>query len=173
MRKDIDIHSIDELANQTEVAYGTVQHGTTKESFHNAKEEPYTTMWASMSSSSSVFVRAIRGGVNRVLNQNYALLMEYPTAEYLALRPPCNLKLVGKFTTDGMDRSFGFALQKNHPLLNDINVALLHLQDDMTIARIYRKWWTGDCDITSGAVTSTLNYLILLPMTVLLAARVV
>ena len=50
MRRDIDIDSIEELANQTEVGYGTFNQGATQQAFIGAMVPLYRRMWAHMAS---------------------------------------------------------------------------------------------------------------------------
>ena len=105
----------------------------------------------------SPFVRDMSEGLKRVREEDFAMIVERPTGEYEANRPSCDLKIVGRFTTDSLPRSYAFAVPKRDPILNDINAAMLHLQEDMTVARLYRKWWPNRCTSGAGGATTAVT----------------
>lgn len=151
MREEIDINTIEELANHTDIVCGTIQGGSTQNAFRGATKAPYQRMWARMASmEESPFVYDLKEGLERVRHEAFALIVEIPIGEYLANHEPCDLKTVGRFTTDSFARSWAFGLPKRSPLMNDINSAMLNLQEEMAVGRLYRKWWNNECP-PSGA----------------------
>lgn len=80
-------------------------------------------------------------GVERVLRGNYAFFMESSTIEYLVDRD-CRLAQIGA-TLDS--KSYGFALPRGSPYTSHLSSAILQLQDNGTIQRLKKRWWTGHC----------------------------
>ena len=80
------IDSAEDLIKQTEIQYGSVDGGSTKEFFRNSKVPTYSRMWSFMVSwGNQVFVKDNQQGVQKVLNSKgkYAFLLESSVNEYL------------------------------------------------------------------------------------------
>lgn len=88
------IESAEDLASQSKIAYGTLESGSTMTFFRDSKMETYQKMWAFMKSQDNLFVKTYDEGVARVLEGNYAFLMESTMIEYMVQRD-CNLTQVG------------------------------------------------------------------------------
>ena len=68
------IESAEQLSRQTEIQYGALEGGSTKEFFRNSKVDTYQRMWNFMSSwGPSVFVKTNAEGVNKVFVLLYFL----------------------------------------------------------------------------------------------------
>ncbi|KAF7250795.1 Glutamate receptor 4, partial [Varanus komodoensis] len=92
------IESAEDLAKQTEIAYGTLDSGSTKEFFRRSKIAVYEKMWAYMSTTDpSVFARTTAEGVARVRKSKgkFAFLLESTMNEYIEQRKPCDTMKVG------------------------------------------------------------------------------
>lgn len=92
------IESAEDLAKQTEIQYGSVESGSTKEFFQTSKFPTYQRMWSFMNGyGSSVFVKNNFEGVNKVreMKGRYAFLLESSINEYLNEKKPCNTMKVG------------------------------------------------------------------------------
>uniref|UniRef100_A0A8C6VKV1 Glutamate receptor n=1 Tax=Naja naja TaxID=35670 RepID=A0A8C6VKV1_NAJNA len=92
------IESAEDLSKQTEIAYGTLDSGSTKEFFRRSKIQVFDKMWTYMKSAEpSVFVRTTAEGVNRVRKSKgkYAYLLESTMNEYIEQRKPCDTMKVG------------------------------------------------------------------------------
>ncbi|KAH0998441.1 hypothetical protein HUJ05_005818, partial [Dendroctonus ponderosae] len=90
------IESAQDLAEQTEIAYGTLEGGSTMTFFRDSKIGIYQKMWRFMESKkNTVFVKSYEEGINKVLQGNYAFLMESTMLDY-AVQRDCNLTQIGK-----------------------------------------------------------------------------
>lgn len=145
------IESVEDLAKQTEIAYGTIGSGTSKQFFKDSNNEIYQRMWAFMSSNPSVFVKSIREGVERVRNSKgkYAFLLESSSNIYLNNRKPCDTMMVGG-TLDS--KGFGIATPKGSAIRDTVTLAVLELKEEGSLHKLYQKWWCekGQCGFDSG-----------------------
>ncbi|KAL0280927.1 UNVERIFIED_CONTAM: hypothetical protein PYX00_002077 [Menopon gallinae] len=137
------IENAADLAEQTEISYGTLQGGSTMTFFRDSKIEIYQKMWKFMSTKKpSVFVASYEDGVKRVLNGNYAFLMESTMLDYVVQRD-CNLTQIGGLLDS---KGYGIATPKGSPWRDKISLAILELQEKGITQILYDKWWknTGD-----------------------------
>ena len=79
--------------------------------------------------------------------EKYAFIVECPTAKYIMQQAPCDLTTVGDVFAL---RSYGFALPKNSPYLEPLNLAVLKIMETGNIDALERKWWIekGQCQGT-------------------------
>ncbi|KAL8212104.1 UNVERIFIED_CONTAM: Glutamate receptor 1, partial [Gekko kuhli] len=92
------IESAEDLAKQTEISYGTLDAGSTKEFFRRSKIAVFEKMWTYMKSAEpSVFVPTTEEGMKRVRRSKgkYAYLLESTMNEYIEQRKPCDTMKVG------------------------------------------------------------------------------
>lgn len=160
------IESASDLAEQTEISYGTLEGGSTMTFFRvsfqcnglkftqvrlikycycskDSKIGIYQKMWRFMESKKpSVFVQSYEEGINRVLEGNYAFLMESTMLDY-AVQRDCNLTQIGGLLDS---KGYGIATPKGSPWRDKISLAILELQEKGVIQILYDKWWknTGD-----------------------------
>ncbi|CAH1778408.1 unnamed protein product [Owenia fusiformis] len=140
------IESADDLARQSEIAYGTVDSGSTKEFFKNSKLDIYKKMWTVMNTSSDVFVPNTQAGVDKVRKSKgkYAFLLESSMNDYHNQRKPCNTMIVGGNLDD---KGYGIATPLNSNLREKISLAVLQLREKGVLAKLQKKWWfdKGEC----------------------------
>ncbi|XP_052132388.1 glutamate receptor ionotropic, kainate 2 [Frankliniella occidentalis] len=137
------IENAADLADQTEISYGTLEGGSTMTFFRDSKIEIYQKMWRFMENKKpSVFVSTYEEGVKRVLQGNYAFLMESTMLDY-AVQRDCNLTQIGGLLDS---KGYGIATPKGSPWRDKISLAILELQEKGVIQMLYDKWWknTGD-----------------------------
>ncbi|KAH8272463.1 hypothetical protein KR044_005141, partial [Drosophila immigrans] len=137
------IESASDLADQTEISYGTLEGGSTMTFFRDSKIEIYQKMWRYMENrKSSVFVKTYEDGIKRVMDGNYAFLMESTMLDY-AVQRDCNLTQIGGLLDS---KGYGIATPKGSPWRDKISLAILELQEKGIIQILYDKWWknTGD-----------------------------
>uniref|UniRef100_A0A3B4ADA8 Glutamate receptor n=1 Tax=Periophthalmus magnuspinnatus TaxID=409849 RepID=A0A3B4ADA8_9GOBI len=110
------IESAEDLAKQTEIAYGTLDSGSTKEFFRRSKIAVYEKMWSYMKSAEpTVFTKTTAEGVARVRKSKgkYAFLLESTMNEYTEQRKPCDtMKVGGNLDSKG----YGIATPKGSQL---------------------------------------------------------
>nr|XP_015817363.2 glutamate receptor 1 isoform X1 [Nothobranchius furzeri] len=141
------IESAEDLAKQTEIAYGTLDGGSTKEFFRRSKIAVFEKMWSYMRSAEpSVFVKSTNEGVIRVRKSKgkYAYLLESSMNEYIEQRKPCDtMKVGGNLDSKG----YGVATPKGSPLRIPVNLAVLKLNEQAILDKLKNKWWydKGEC----------------------------
>ncbi|XP_078142783.1 glutamate receptor 1-like [Centroberyx gerrardi] len=141
------IESAEDLAKQTEIAYGTLDGGSTKEFFRRSKIAVFEKMWSYMRSADpSVFVKNTPEGVIRVRKSKgkYAYLLESTMNEYIEQRKPCDtMKVGGNLDSKG----YGVATPKGSPLRIPVNLAVLKLNEQAVLDKLKNKWWydKGEC----------------------------
>ncbi|XP_022237656.1 glutamate receptor ionotropic, kainate 2-like isoform X1 [Limulus polyphemus] len=133
------IESVEDLAIQSKIAYGTLEGGSTMTFFRDSKIETYQKMWRFMENRPSVFVSSYEEGVERVLQGNYAFLMESTVLDYMVQRN-CNLTQVGGLLDS---KGYGIATPIGSPWRDKISLAILDLQEKGIIQMLYNKWWKG------------------------------
>ncbi|XP_071765720.1 glutamate receptor ionotropic, kainate 5 isoform X4 [Centroberyx gerrardi] len=139
-RMEVPIESPDDLADQTNIEYGTIHGGSTMTFFMNSRYQTYQRMWNYMHSKQpSVFVKSTEEGIARVLNSKYAFLMESTMNEYhRGLN--CNLtKIGGLLDTKG----YGIGMPLGSPFRDEITLAILQLQENNRLEILKRRWWEG------------------------------
>nr|XP_033783691.1 glutamate receptor 1 isoform X2 [Geotrypetes seraphini] len=144
------IESADDLAKQTEIAYGTLDSGSTKDFFKRSKIAVFEKMWTYMKSAEpSVFVKTTDEGMNRVRKSKgkYAYLLESTMNEYIEQRKPCDtMKVGGNLDSKG----YGIATPKGSHLRNPVNLAVLKLNEQGLLDKLKNKWWYGKGECGSG-----------------------
>nr|XP_055033566.1 glutamate receptor 3b isoform X3 [Misgurnus anguillicaudatus] len=146
------IESAEDLAKQTEIAYGTLDSGSTKEFFRRSKIAVYEKMWSYMKSAEpSVFAKTTPDGVARVRKSKgkFAFLLESTMNEYIEQRKPCDtMKVGGNLDSKG----YGVATPKGSALRNAVNLAVLKLNEQGLLDKLKNKWWydKGECGSGGG-----------------------
>uniref|UniRef100_A0A8C4IRL8 Glutamate receptor n=1 Tax=Dicentrarchus labrax TaxID=13489 RepID=A0A8C4IRL8_DICLA len=146
------IESAEDLAKQTEIAYGTLDSGSTKEFFRRSKIAVYEKMWSYMKSAEpSVFAKTTPDGVSRVRKSKgkFAFLLESTMNEYIEQRKPCDtMKVGGNLDSKG----YGVATPKGSALGNAVNLAVLKLNEQGLLDKLKNKWWydKGECGSGGG-----------------------
>uniref|UniRef100_A0AAY4D749 Glutamate receptor n=1 Tax=Denticeps clupeoides TaxID=299321 RepID=A0AAY4D749_9TELE len=141
------IESAEDLAKQTEIAYGTLDSGSTKEFFRRSKIAVYEKMWSYMKSAEpTVFTKTTAEGVARVRKSKgkYAFLLESTMNEYTEQRKPCDtMKVGGNLDSKG----YGVATPKGSQLRTPVNLAVLKLSEAGVLDKLKNKWWydKGEC----------------------------
>ncbi|XP_068426053.1 glutamate receptor ionotropic, kainate 5 isoform X2 [Clinocottus analis] len=139
-RMEVPIESPDDLADQTNIEYGTIHGGSTMTFFMNSRYQTYQRMWNYMNSKQpSVFVKSTEEGIARVVNSKYAFLMESTMNEYYR-GLNCNLtKIGGLLDTKG----YGIGMPLGSPFRDELTLAILQLQENNRLEILKRRWWEG------------------------------
>ncbi|KAK1156006.1 glutamate receptor ionotropic, kainate 4-like isoform X1 [Acipenser oxyrinchus oxyrinchus] len=139
-RMEVPIESVDDLADQTAIAYGTMHGGSTMTFFQNSRYQTYQRMWNFMHSKQpSVFVKSTEEGIARVLNSNYAFLLESTMNEYYRQRN-CNLTQIGGLLDT---KGYGIGMPPGSVYRDEFDLAILKLQEENRLDILKRKWWEG------------------------------
>uniref|UniRef100_A0A8C7HMM3 Glutamate receptor n=1 Tax=Oncorhynchus kisutch TaxID=8019 RepID=A0A8C7HMM3_ONCKI len=139
-RMEVPIESVDDLADQTAIEYGTMHGGSTMTFFQNSRYQTYQRMWNFMHSKQpSVFVKSTEEGIARVVNSNYAYLLESTMNEYYRQRN-CNLTQIGGLLDT---KGYGIGMPVGSVYRDEFDLAILKLQEDNRLEILKRKWWDG------------------------------
>ncbi|RXN23890.1 glutamate receptor kainate 4 isoform X1 [Labeo rohita] len=139
-RMEVPIESVDDLADQTAIEYGTMHGGSTMTFFQNSRYQTYQRMWNFMySKQPGVFVKSTEEGIARVLNSNYAYLLESTMNEYYRQRN-CNLTQIGGLLDT---KGYGIGMPLGSVYRDEFDLAILKLQEENRLEILKRKWWDG------------------------------
>ncbi|XP_029370779.1 glutamate receptor ionotropic, kainate 5-like [Echeneis naucrates] len=139
-RMEVPIESPDDLADQTNIQYGTIHGGSTMTFFMNSRYQTYQRMWNYMySKQPSVFVKSTEEGIARVINSKYAFLMESTMNEYYRSLN-CNLTQIGGLLDT---KGYGIGMPLGSPYRDEITLGILQLQESNRLEILKRRWWEG------------------------------
>ncbi|XP_027003924.1 glutamate receptor ionotropic, kainate 5 [Tachysurus fulvidraco] len=139
-RMEVPIESPDDLADQTNIQYGTIHGGSTMTFFMNSRYQTYQRMWNYMySKQPSVFVKSTEEGIARVVNSKYAFLLESTMNEYHRSLN-CNLTQIGGLLDT---KGYGIGMPLGSPFRDEISLAVLQLQENNRLEILKRRWWEG------------------------------
>ncbi|CAF0743543.1 unnamed protein product [Rotaria sordida] len=137
-RMQTPIENADDLAQQTEIAYGVQRGGSTENFFRESKIPTYERMWNYiLANQAHVTVASSTEGIQRVLKGKYAFLIESTTSEYNIMRN-CELTSIGGLLDS---KGYGFGVPQNSPYRDILSDTILKLQDEGVIQKYYNKWW--------------------------------
>ncbi|XP_075262863.1 glutamate receptor 2-like isoform X2 [Convolutriloba macropyga] len=148
------INNADELSDQTEIAYGTRQSGSTMSFFKNSQIKTFERMWDFMSANfAEVMVADNIQGIERVRESNskYAFLIESAMNEFIAQQKPCDTMKVGPNLDS---KGYGIAAEYDSAIIKNITLRILQYQEEGELARLRQMWWIdkGEC---GGSFSST------------------
>ncbi|KAG1662344.1 Glutamate receptor ionotropic, kainate 2 [Nymphon striatum] len=149
------IESAEDLARQTKIKYGCYASGSTENFFRNSRT--YKRMWDFMESNyETVMVKSGKEGVRRVMEGDYAYLMESTSIEYVTQRS-CKITQIGGLLDS---KGYGIATPRNSPYRQLISSAILKLQEETVLDVMKEKWWKhkrggGSCTADDGSKGST------------------
>lgn len=110
--------------------------------------ETYKKMWRFMENKKpSAFTSTYEEGIRRVLDGNYAFLMESTMLDYIVQRD-CNLTQIGGLLDT---KGYGIATPMGSPWRDRISLAILELQEKGEIQMLYDKWWKSGGDTCARA----------------------
>ncbi|CAB3254202.1 unnamed protein product [Arctia plantaginis] len=130
------IHNVNDLANNPYgIKYGAKKDGSTYTFFEHSEKKLYQEMFQKMKN--DVMPTSNPDGVAKVINENYAFLMESTTIDYETERNCKVIKVGGLLDSKG----YGIAMKKNSPYRQSLNLGLLKLQESGTLREMQHTWW--------------------------------
>ncbi len=143
------IESVQDLAKQSEILYGTVRGGSTMAFFNKSTSPTFKHMWNVMQQhKDEVFVSSNREGIEKVrlLKGKYAFLLESTANEYVNERLPCDTMRVG----ENIDaKGYGIATPLGSDLREAINIAVLELTESGFLQLLKQKWYYERSECTN------------------------
>ncbi|GFR03456.1 glutamate receptor ionotropic, kainate 2 [Trichonephila clavata] len=131
------VENAEDLAKQTKIKYGCLGSGSTKAFFKESKIPTYQKMWNFMNSNPNVFMPNNDKGVERVMQGDYAYLMESASIEYITERN-CNLTQIGGLLDS---KGYGIATRKGSKYRTPLSSGILKLQEDGILHILKERWW--------------------------------
>ncbi|XP_066273061.1 glutamate receptor ionotropic, kainate 3-like isoform X4 [Branchiostoma lanceolatum] len=135
------IASLEDLAKQTEIAYGLEKDVFLYNFFReqDGTGSVFERMWHSMSADPNNFASSLNEGIEKVRDGNYVFMDDEPILEYLVANDEnCELMLVGK---PFLYRGYGIATQRDGHLLDKLSVQILKMQESGRIGMLRDRWW--------------------------------
>ena len=135
------IETVEDLANQTDIRYGTVKGGSTMAFFNKSTIPTFERMWKFMQQhKDDVFVLSNSAGISKVRQSKgkFAFLLESTVNEYVNERFPCDTMRIG----ENIDaKGYGIATPLGSDLREAINIAVLELTESGFLERLKQKWY--------------------------------
>jgi len=138
------ISSVEDLIQQSKIKFGCVRGGSTNSFLKNSKVESYRRIWEAMEADDTVYTATNKEGVEKVRESDggYAFFLESASLKY-HMSKDCQLTQVGGLLSH---KGYGLVLPQGSPYREELNIALLHLQEDGTTHNLIQKWWkAGTC----------------------------
>ncbi|XP_078584743.1 glutamate receptor ionotropic, delta-2-like [Branchiostoma floridae x Branchiostoma japonicum] len=147
-RMENPIRSVDDLASQTVIPYGTVSDTSLTTAFQSSRIEVYQKMWKFMTNSDPpTLMNTAEEGFRKVREGNYAFIWDTPILEYVALNDPeCSLTTA---ENSFYERGYGIALQRDSPYREAFSYGILQMQENGRMNKLKERWWptTGRCSL--------------------------
>ncbi|XP_038068072.1 glutamate receptor 1-like [Patiria miniata] len=134
----------EDLLDQTEVAFGSVEKGSTYFYFKKSSVPEFQRLWQHMNTRiPSPWVKNVPEGIQRVRDSNgyYAFIGEAGELNFLASKRPCDLLVSGTYITR---TTYALAVQKGSPLRDQLSSAIESLRDTGVLEDLEREWWDLD-----------------------------
>ncbi|XP_016892291.1 probable glutamate receptor isoform X2 [Cynoglossus semilaevis] len=136
----LTVKGFEDLANQNRIQYGCLAGSSTLAFFKNSNNPVYRRIYEHMERSKS-FVSTLDEGVRRVKEGDYAFIGESVSLDLAAVR---HCELVRAREIIGM-RGFSIATALGSPLIKNLSVAVLQMNEAGELAHLQSKWWSSSC----------------------------
>lgn len=142
------IKSLEDLIDQNEIKFGTLEGGSTSLFFSESNETNYKKAWNQMRSfEPSAFTKSNKEGVERVRKGEgkYAFLMETTSLSYNIERD-CHLQQIGDQIGE---KHYGLAVPLGADYRTNLSVSILKLSETNELYKLKKKWWknhNNTCD---------------------------
>ncbi|XP_022085680.1 glutamate receptor ionotropic, kainate 2-like isoform X2 [Acanthaster planci] len=138
-RMENPINSLEDLATQKTVVYGTILNSSLHDFFEKRKNQGiYEKMWNFMSTSKiDPWVPNAEAGYKRVQTEDYAFFWDAPILDYIK-QEECDVMTVGKpFNLKG----YGIATPRGVPWRDEISMVILKMQERGELEELRKKWF--------------------------------
>ncbi|XP_033097831.1 glutamate receptor 2-like [Anneissia japonica] len=158
-RMDTGIGSIDDLAEQSEIKYGTIRNSQPQSYFQSAKLELFQDM-ADFMRQHNTFAENSNDGIARVRKGNYSFIWDSSVLDYVANQEPCDVMTVGGLFGK---LGYGLGLPKSSRFKVRFEREILRLRQEGFIDELTEKYFGGVCPSrsTSGTSSSKMNFVMM------------
>ncbi|CAF3400817.1 unnamed protein product [Rotaria sp. Silwood1] len=135
------IATVEELAKQTDILYGTLKGGSTMAFFNKSTLTTFKIMWNFMQQhKDDVFVSSNSEGIEKVRGSKgkFAFLLESTLNEYVNERAPCDTMRIGENIDS---KGYGIATPLGSDLREALNIAVLQLTENEFLERLKQRWY--------------------------------
>ncbi|BFZ07613.1 hypothetical protein BsWGS_10652 [Bradybaena similaris] len=136
-----DIQSLEDLSQQTQVRVGVIKDGAT-EQFLRSTEVPQILKMVAMAEKINASLETAVEMVRKPSRNPLAFIAESAMAKYFTKQGPCDIYMVGDFTTIG---SYSLAFPINSSLVKRVDTALLILREGGVLKQLEDRWFSGEC----------------------------
>lgn len=131
------LNSIEDLAGQTKIPYGTVQNSQPQAFFESSTIPSFVTMWQYMKYHHTI-VKNSQEGIDRVKEGNFAFIWDSIVLEHTIHTEECGTltsigSLFGKI-------GYGLGLPKDSPYTKQLSQAILQMRHSGFMDSLERKW---------------------------------
>ncbi|XP_055379346.1 glutamate receptor ionotropic, kainate 2-like [Condylostylus longicornis] len=141
-RQQSSIGSINDLAQQNKIHFGTVEGGSTSNFFKESNDSIYRLAWSKMiQAKPTVFTKSNVEGLDRIKKSKglYAFLMETTSLEFITERN-CDVTQIGEQIGE---KHYGIAVPLGAEYRSNLSVAILKLSEKGEMFALKKKWWKG------------------------------
>ncbi|XP_077452996.1 putative glutamate receptor [Stigmatopora argus] len=138
--KHTSVQTFEDLVNQDDIQYGTVDGGSTTLFFKNSTTALHRRVYEHMERKKS-YVASMEEGVRRAQEGNFAFIGEAVSLDLAVAR---NCKLIRSEEVIGM-RAYSIAARQGSPLLKSLTMAILQLSESGKLTYLQEKWWASSC----------------------------
>ncbi|XP_070561125.1 glutamate receptor ionotropic, kainate 2-like isoform X2 [Ptychodera flava] len=141
-RMTTGISSLDDLAKQTAIPYGTVKSSQPESYFAQADVDPYRKI-SNFMMQFNTNVNDTKAGVDKVQQGNFAFIWDSAILEYAANKEPCDVQTVGRLFGK---MGYGLGLPLHSHLTDIFSLEILKLRQSGYIEQLSNRYFTGICD---------------------------
>ncbi|KAM9408186.1 glutamate receptor U1 [Pholidichthys leucotaenia] len=144
----LTVKGFEDLANQDIIEYGCLAGSSTLAFFKNSNNPVYRRIYEHMERTKS-FVTTMDEGIQRAKEKDFAFIGESVSLD-LAVARHC--ELVRAHEVVGM-RGYSIAAALGSPLIKNLSVAILQLNEAGELAYLRSKWWASSCIANKAKVS--------------------
>lgn len=138
--KHISIQTFEDLADQDEIDYGTINAASTMLFFKNSNNPVYRRIYQHMERKKS-YVSNTAEGFRRSQEGNFAFIGEAASLD-LAVARNCNLTRSQEVIAM---RAYSIAAPLGSQLVKNLSIAILQLSESGELTYLRDKWWASSC----------------------------
>ncbi|XP_034022154.1 glutamate receptor U1 [Thalassophryne amazonica] len=148
-RSQLMVKGFEDLANQNVIEYGCLTGSSTLAFFKNSNNLVHRRIYEQMERTKSL-VSSMEEGVRRAKEGNFAFIGESVSLDLVVAR---HCELARAQEVIGM-RGYSIATSYGSPIIKNLSVAILQLNEAGELAYLQSKWWASSCVVGKGKSAS-------------------